>query len=467
MREEAIWEAENAVLGAMLEKPELIDVCYLQPEEFDSEDHQLILQYLQFLNENDIPVNLVSMAEQSGKNIEKIGGISYLVKLKNQGELAALSFGFYQKSIRDGYIHRRTVRALGQMAEAGRAGSVEGKALINATMEEMESLSELSRTSTEKEMKKMSDVLLGHDKAIRTRQNQQGITGTKTASEDLDRLTSGHQDGDLIIIAARPSIGKTAFIINDMIAAARAGRTVAMFSLEMPALKVAERFLCAIGNIDATRMRTGQFTDTDWERWSFAIDELEGLPIFIDDTPGMTVQDIRRKVKAMKKKNPMIIAYVDYLQLVQPGRNLQTREATTFVTRQLKQLARKENCPVIAISSVGRSCEQRQDKRPLMSDLKESGDIEFEADIIIFLYREDYYDPHHEKKGIMEVIVAKGRNVGTGLIEVVFIKKTGKIANVDRNAAKKEEPSSGGAANQNGGTVQRRPRPDASRSSKN
>ncbi|TYP68902.1 replicative DNA helicase [Paenibacillus methanolicus] len=431
------YEAEAAVLGAILNEPERLEDCYLQPEDMGDERHRLILQYLYYLAENDIPINYVAMAEHSGQNLMRIGGVSYLTELAGGAPPTnAATFDHHQDIIRQHYITRETLSALETVQNEGRGGKLESSELLAAAQERLEKIAEMAGGPAKETVRKMSAVVADHEKVIIKRQQQRGMTGAKTASKELDRLTGGHQDGDLEIVAARPSIGKTAFVVNDMLEAARAGRQAVLFSLEMPADKVIERFLCCMGNIDATKMRTGQFSDRDWEHWSYAMDELDRLPLYIDDTPGRTVLEIKQEIKRLKKQFPGIVIYVDYLQLVQPGRKFsQTREGVTFVSRQLKQAARVNQCPVIAISSVSRSCEQRQDKRPIMSDLKESGDIEFEADIIAFLFRDDYYNPETEKKNIMEIIIAKGRNVGTGTVEMIFYRKTGRFLDIDRNKA--------------------------------
>lgn len=424
--------AEMAVLGSLIKQPDLIDEYYLQAEEFDDERHRLIAEYLRYSFDQDGTADLQKMIERSGKNLMKIGGMGYLLELRDSVPTTAL-FHQYQEEIRSNYIRRKTSSTLYDVVLSGERDGIDVQEYLAKAKAAIEEIEEL-QSPQESEIKKLSDVLQDHDKVLIKRSQQQGITGAPTASKDLDRLTGGHQDGDLEVIAARPSIGKTAYVVNDMLATARGGRTAILFSLEMPELRIAERFLCSIGNIDNKKLRSGNMSDQDWERWSYAMDELHRLPIYIDETPGMTFQDISRKVKKMKKLHPNLVVYIDFLQLVGTQQRFnKDHERVAYVSKGLKQLARRFKCPVVAISAVGRKCEERQDKRPMLSDLRESGSIESDADIIIFLYRDDYYNPDSSKKGIIEIIVAKGRDVGTGTIEMVFNRKTGRFVNIDRS----------------------------------
>jgi len=442
---EHIYHAEAAVLGSIVEEPDLIYECTLQKEDFGDPRHQKVMEYFRFLEENDEKIDPMTMARVSGSNIEKIGGYSYLIELQ-RSVVSTASFGHYQSIVRDASLHRQSMKALGSLGELGASGAVAGKELVEAAQSAIEDLSEKVGADGDNGPRRMSAVLHGHEDKIQKRRQQKGITGAKTASIEMDKLTGGHQDGDLEILGARPSIGKTAYMIEDSIQSARSGYHVYIFSLEMEAEKIAERFICNLGNIDSTKLRTGNLGDDDWERWSYAMDQLDTLPIFIDDTPGMTLQDIGRKVKRAKKASAKLVIYIDFLQLVDPGKKFQKNdEGIAYVSKGLKRIARVNKCPVIAISAVSRKCEERQDKRPMMSDLRESGSIESDADIVTFLYRDDYYDSASERKGIMELILAKGRNVGTGKVEMAFVAKTGKFLNLDRNHS--------GGAKTNGGAA--------------
>ncbi|KKC49565.1 hypothetical protein VE23_25060 [Paenibacillus sp. D9] len=427
---EHLFRAETAVLGSVLHEPELMDDIYLQPEEFVDDRHRLMLQYFRVMYEQDGTLDIVLMAARSGKDLEKIGNVSYIMQVR--GSVAGPeNIAHYQAIIRDGYIRRRTEDTLRLIADAGSQDAATAAEYVSRAQAALEEIAEIKAGPSESGVQRMSAALGDHHKELQRRSQQRGITGARTASADLDRLTGGHQPSDLEIIAARPSMGKTAYVVNDMIAAAKGGHHTALFSLEMPAKRIAERFLSVLGNIDGKKMKSGAFTDADWERWSFAMDELDRLPIFIDDTAGMTFQHISREVKRLVKKNPNLVIYIDFLQLVQTEQRFKSdHERIAYVSKGLKQLGRRFNVPVVAISAVGRDCEKRQDKRPMMSDLRESGSIESDADNIIFLYRDDYYNSDSDKKNIVEVIVAKGRDVGVGSIEMAFNKQTGRFLDI-------------------------------------
>lgn len=248
-------------------------------------------------------------------------------------------------------------------------------------------------------------------------------------------MTAGFQRNDLIIVGARPSVGKTAFALNiAQNVATKTGENVAIFSLEMGAEQLVMRMLCAEGNIDAQRLRTGSLTDEDWGKLTMAMGSLSNAGIYIDDTPGVRVQDIRSKCRRLKQEHGIGMILIDYLQLILgSGRSGENRQQeVSEISRSLKQLARELEVPVIALSQLSRGVEQRQDKRPMMSDIRESGSIEQDADIVAFLYRDDYYDKESENKNIIEIIIAKQRNGPTGTVSLAFVKEYNKFVNLER-----------------------------------
>ncbi|MCG0314173.1 MAG: replicative DNA helicase, partial [Calditerricola sp.] len=266
------------------------------------------------------------------------------------------------------------------------------------------------------------------------------VTGVASGYPDLDRMTSGFQPSDLIIVAARPSVGKTAFALNIAQNVGIRGETVAIFSLEMSAQQLVTRMLCAEGNLEAHKLRTGYLEEEDWERLTMAISTLSKAPIFIDDTPGITVTEIRSKLRRLKAERGLSLVVIDYLQLIQ-GRSRYAenrQQEISEISRSLKGIARELHVPVIALSQLSRAVEQRQDKRPILSDIRESGSIEQDADIVAFLYRDDYYDPETDRKNIVEVIIAKQRNGPTGKVELVFLKEYNKFVSLDRRYAQDE-----------------------------
>jgi replicative DNA helicase len=427
-------DAEQAVLGALLKKSELMDDCYLSPDDFDPEGpNGTVMNALRWAYENlaerpgvKDPFDPLVLAEHWGKNLEKIGGLSYLMRLRSSVPSTA-NFDQYQRIVREASIQRQATAAL-QAALSG--GDVD----LGQIKEQMERLQELKNQGIVDGMKWIPDVLEGHPQEIMARGSRSGMNGARTTSVELNEMGGGHQKQDLTIIGARPSIGKTAFVVNDSKSAAMSGWTTVLFSGEMPAKDVAERYICDISGIDAKKVQKGRLTENDWDSYSKALEILDQLPIYIDDTPGMTVEYIWRQTKAMKKKHANLIVYIDYLQLIETEKKFsQTADRVNYVSKQLKKMARTFDIPVVAISSVGRKCEERNDKRPMMSDLRESGNIEFDADVIIFLYRDDYYYPDTPWKGIIELIVAKGRKIGTGMIQMFFNRKNGRFTNLSED----------------------------------
>lgn len=260
------------------------------------------------------------------------------------------------------------------------------------------------------------------------------ITGVPTGFRDLDRITAGFQRNDLIIVAARPSVGKTAFALNvAQNVATKTDENVAIFSLEMGAEQLVMRMLCAEGNIDAQVLRTGALTNEDWKKLTMAMGSLSNAGIFIDDTPGIRVTEIRAKCRRLKQEYGLGMILIDYLQLIQGsgGKGENRQQEVSEISRSLKALARELQVPVIALSQLSRGVEQRQDKRPMMSDLRESGSIEQDADIVSFLYREDYYDKETENQNMIEIIIAKQRNGPTGTVTLAFVKEFNKFVNID------------------------------------
>jgi replicative DNA helicase len=263
------------------------------------------------------------------------------------------------------------------------------------------------------------------------------VTGIETGYTDLDAILGGLQNSDLIIVAARPSVGKTAFALNiAQNVATRVQEPVAIFSLEMSAEQLVTRMVSAEGILEASKLRIGDMGAEDWTKMANAAGVLGGTNIVIDDSPGITVHDIRSKCRRLKKQEGLGLIVIDYLQLiasVSKGRGAENRQQeVSEISRTLKHLAREMDVPIIALSQLSRGVEQRQDKRPMMSDLRESGSIEQDADIVAFLYRDDYYDKESEKKNIIEIIIAKQRNGPVGTVELVFLKQFNKFVNYDR-----------------------------------
>ncbi|EJW20045.1 replicative DNA helicase DnaC [Paenibacillus alvei DSM 29] len=423
-------ETEQSALGCILVQPELIESSRLKPEDYYYAGHRFIFESMQGLNDEGKPIDAITLADRMGNELMGMGGVSYLTQLSNAAPSIS-NFDFYETIIWESSMRRKTLETLKKKFDEGK-GVNDPEEFLASIQDEIEALAK--QTEPTKSFKSMGDVLNNHEDIIIERQKQKGLTGVKTASSAMDRLTGGYQKQDLVIIAARPSIGKTAYMLNDAISAARSKTVdaVGIISLEMPDMPVAERVVSAVGHIDGMKIRTGLLADDEWGKYTMSRQIVADLPLWIDDSPGVTIQQIAAKVKAFRKQHGRVIIFIDYLQLIDGGKRFANKnEEVGYISGKLKQIARENDCPIVVISSLSRSVEQRQDKRPMMSDLRESGKIEFDADMVIFLYRDDYYNADTEKKNIVEVIVAKGRNTGTGLIEMVYFKNYSKFADIE------------------------------------
>ncbi|QJD85744.1 replicative DNA helicase [Cohnella herbarum] len=430
-------EAEQAVLGAILLESEALIASMerLKAEDFYSVSHQRIFDAMVALNDDNQPIDLVTLTArlQDLGQMDEVGGVMYLAKLANSVPTAA-NVEYYAQIVEEKSILRRLIRTATQIVSNGYATEDDVGVLLNdAEARIMEISSRRSATG----FISIRDVLMEVFEKVEFLYNHKGgVSGIPSGFIDLDKMTNGFQRSDLIIVAARPSVGKTAFALNvAQNVAVRASETVAIFSLEMSAPQLVQRIVCAESNVDATRMRTGHLEGDDWEKLSMAIGALSEAQIYIDDTPGITVSDIRAKCRRLKKEKGLGMILIDYLQLIQgrgkAGENRQ--QEVSEISRTLKQIARELEVPVIALSQLSRGVEQRQDKRPMMSDLRESGSIEQDADIVAFLYRDDYYDKESEKKNIIEIIIAKQRNGPVGTVELVFLKNFNKFVSLDRS----------------------------------
>lgn len=429
-------EAEQAVIGAVLLQPEALITAMerIRSEDFYSVAHQRIYEAMVELGESNQPVDLITLTAhlQDQGLLEEIGGVSYLAKVANAVPTAA-NVDYYAQIVEEKSMLRRLIRTATNIVTDGYANSEDVAVLLSDAEKK---ILEISNRRSSSGFISIRDVLMEvFEKVEFLYSNRGGTTGIPSGFVDLDRMTAGFQRSDLIIVAARPSVGKTAFALNiAQNVGVRARETVAIFSLEMSAAQLVQRMICAESNVDAQRMRTGHLEGDDWEKLTMAIGALSEAQIFIDDTPGITVADIRAKCRRLKKEKGLGMILIDYLQLIQgrgkAGENRQ--QEVSEISRTLKQIARELEVPVIALSQLSRGVEQRQDKRPMMSDLRESGSIEQDADIVSFLYRDDYYDKESEKKNIIEIIIAKQRNGPVGTVELVFLKQFNKFVSIDR-----------------------------------
>ncbi|MBB6454445.1 replicative DNA helicase [Salirhabdus euzebyi] len=438
-------EAEQAVLGAIFLEPQAIVAAseLLLPDDFYRASHQKIYEIMLTLSDKGEPIDLVTVTTilSNKKMLDDVGGVSYLSDLANSVPTAA-NIEYYARIVEEKSTLRRLITAATNIVKTGFSEEEELDYVLN---EAEKSILEVSHKNNSGAFKNIKDVLIEvYDNIEQLHHSKADVTGIPTGFKDLDRITSGFQRNDLIIIAARPSVGKTAFALNiAQNVSIHAQENIAIFSLEMGADQLVMRMLCAEGNIDAQRLRTGKLEAEDWGKLTMAMGSLSNAGIFIDDTPGIRVNDIRAKCRRLKQEHGLGMILIDYLQLIQgSGRGGENRQQeVSEISRQLKGLARELNVPLIALSQLSRGVEQRQDKRPMMSDLRESGSIEQDADIVGFLYRDDYYNKEEsEKQNIIEIIIAKQRNGPVGNVELAFVKEYNKFVNLDHRYRQEEVP---------------------------
>lgn len=431
--------AECSVLGAILVNPDVYEyVEALVPNAFYRAEHQIIFSRMLELAEEGQPIDLVTLASrlQDQKELEDTGGVSYLSNLARSVPTTA-NIESYVKSVLTKFMLREYIRSSMAGIQAAMAGE-DIQRLVTSAQQVATTLAD--QAAPKQDFKRINDVLVEviETTEVKSEAYKTGnVTGLQTGYTDLDLITAGLQRSDLIIVAARPSVGKTAFALNvAQNVALLSTEPVAIFSLEMSAAQLVTRMVSAEGNLEASKLRMGDMAEDDWSKMSAAAGVLGGTNIVIDDSAGITVHDIQSKCRRLKKQEGLGLIVIDYLQLIvgrSKGRGPENRQQeVSEISRTLKQLAKELDVPIIALSQLSRGVEQRQDKRPMMSDLRESGSIEQDADIVAFLYRDDYYDKESEKKNIIEIIIAKQRNGPVGTIELVFLKQFNKFVNYDR-----------------------------------
>ena len=429
-------EAEQAVIGAVFLEAEAFSTAAerLTSKDFFRASHQVIFQAMYELFEKGEPIDLVSVTillTNKGE-IDVAGGAVYLTEVAESVPTAA-NIDYYARIVEEKALLRRLIKTATDIVTE----SFDKEDSVESVLDTAEkSFLEVANKKNTGAFKPIKDVLINVYENIEQLHHQEDeVTGIPTGFTDLDRMTAGFQRNDLIIVAARPSVGKTAFALNiAQNVAVRANENVAIFSLEMGAEQLVQRMLCAEGNIDSQRLRTGKLEQEDWGKLTMAMGSLSHAGIYIDDTPGVRVTDIRSKCRRLKQEHGLGMIIIDYLQLIQGSEGSQEnrQQEVSEISRSLKGLARELEVPLIALSQLSRGVESRQDKRPMMSDLRESGSIEQDADIVGFLYRDDYYDKESEQQNIIEIILAKQRNGPTGTVELAFVKEYNKFVDLDR-----------------------------------
>jgi len=437
-------EAEQAVLGAIFLQPEAFSVAseLLIHTDFYRTSHQRIFDAMMRLSDKGEPIDVVTVTTllSNEQTIDEAGGVTYLTDLARSVPTAA-NISFYSKIVEEKALLRKLIRTATDIVST----SFDREDNIEDVLDEAEkNILTVSSRQNSGAFKSIKDVLIEvYDDIEQRHQNDDEVTGIPTGFLDLDRVTSGFQRNDLIIVAARPSVGKTAFALNiAQNVATRTDENVAIFSLEMGAEQLVSRMLCAEGNIDSQRLRTGALEADDWGKLTMAMGSLSNAGIYIDDSPGIRVSDIRSKCRRLKQEHGLGMIIIDYLQLIQGSEQSKEnrQQEVSEISRSLKALARELEVPLIALSQLSRGVEQRQDKRPMMSDLRESGSIEQDADIVGFLYRDDYYDSESEQQNIIEIIISKQRNGPTGTVELAFVKEYNKFVDLDNRYSAGDVP---------------------------
>lgn len=432
-------EAEQAVLGGLMLTNGSFDsiASVVSEADFFANDHQLIFQTMRTLSSESKPLDVITLSEtlQNTNELEQVGGAAYLVELANNTPSSA-NIGAYAQIVLERSIIRQLITAAGDIVKKGfnPLGWDSSKLLAEA---EQKLADIIENRPKQGGFKGVNELLKEAVERIDELFNSDAdITGISTSFAELDSMTSGWQKSDLVIVAGRPSMGKTSFAMNMVEhAVLHQDQPVLVFSMEMPANQLIMRMMSSLGKIDQTRMRSGNLSEDDWPRLSSAASRLKDRPLYIDDTPGITPMELRNRVRQLTRENgdPGMIM-VDYLQLMSGSVPTENRtNEITQISRELKNIAREFNCPVIALSQLSRNLESRPNKRPINSDLRESGAIEQDADVIVFIYRDEVYNEESADKGIAEIIIGKQRNGPIGTCQLAFLGKYTRFENLARD----------------------------------
>ncbi|MBU5312039.1 replicative DNA helicase [Tissierella carlieri] len=428
-------EAEQSVLGAMILDKEAINTVIeiIRPDDFYKEANREIFEAILVLFNKNEPVDLITLSEELKRRgtLENTGGVTYLANLSSAVATTA-NVKYYCKIVEEKSILRRLIKSCDDVI----AKSYENSDEVNSIIEKAEkSIFDITQGRHREGFSPLNEVLLSSFSQIEERAANQGsLTGLTTGFIDLDNKLSGLQKSDLVLLAARPSMGKTAISVNIVTnAALKANANVAIFSLEMSKEQLVQRMISATAHVDLQKIISGRLSEEEWIQVINSMGPLSQANIFIDDTAGISLMEMKAKCRRLKIEKGLDLVMIDYLQLMQlDGHQESRQQEISAISRGLKALAKEMECPVIALSQLSRAPELRADHRPILSDLRESGAIEQDADVVLFLYRDEYYHDDSEKKNIGEVIIAKHRNGPTGSIELVFKKEFTKFVNMIR-----------------------------------
>lgn len=426
-------EAEQWVLGSMLKEKTSIAqaVEVLKSEDFYRDAHKVLFDTMLELFQKDTPVDMVTLANEltSKQKLEAVGGITYIAEVYSTA-ISTANVASYIKIVSEKSMLRKLIRASTEIIENSYNKQDDVEGVLDSAEQKIFNIADKRNTA---DFEPMHVVLeRGFLEIERLYNNKGQITGVPSGFSDLDAKTSGFQRGDMVLVAARPSMGKTTFALNlAQHAALRAGKSVAIFSLEMSKEQLAYKLLCAEANVDMLKLRTGNLEDSDWESIARASGPLAAAKIFIDDTAGVSVMEMRSKCRRLKLEHGIDMILIDYLQLMSGSSSESRQQEVSEISRSIKALAKEMQCPVIALSQLSRAPEQRADHRPMLSDLRESGSIEQDADLVMFLYRDEYYNKETEEKNVAECIIAKQRNGPTGTVKLAWLGQYSKFGSLD------------------------------------
>jgi replicative DNA helicase len=426
-------DAEQSVLGSMLiDKTAIAQAAEaLKAEDFYRDSHKVIFSAIKELYQKDTPIDMITLIDylRSTEKLDDAGGITYITEISNSVPSTA-NLNSYIQIVEDKSILRNLIRSSTEIIESSYNKQDDVGSVVDLAEKKIFNLSQQKNTS---DFEPMNAVLeRGFLEIERLFNNKGETTGVSSGFTDLDDMTSGFQKGDMVLIAARPSMGKTTFVLNlAQHAALRAGKSIAIFSLEMSKEQLAYKLLCAEANVDMLKLRTGNLEDRDWENIARASGPLAAAKIFIDDTAGISIMEMRSKCRRLKIEHGIDMIIIDYLQLMSGSNPENRQQEVSEISRSIKAIAKEMQCPVIALSQLSRAPEQRADHRPMLSDLRESGSIEQDADLVMFLYRDEYYNKETEEKNVAECIISKQRNGPVGTVKLAWLGQFSKFGNLD------------------------------------
>lgn len=424
-------EAEQSILGAILiDRDALSDISgKLKSDVFYLEKHKEIYEAIVTLYEDSLPVDIVTVSDMLSKRgtLEKIGNMDYIAQLASSVVTTA-NVSHYVSIIHDKSLLRQIIASSGKVVDLGYQGTMEGIEVLNEAEKNIFDISQGLNRSGLEHINALIDATFTQLEALSA--NKGDLTGIPSGFIDLDRKTSGFQNSDLILVAARPAMGKTSLVLNIAVNAALRGFPVAVFSLEMSRMQLVNRILSLESLVELEKMRTGRLDGEDWRKIGFSVGQLSKSPIYIDDNASINTMEMMSKLRKLKLKEGLGLVVIDYLQLMEGRKKTDNRQQEiSEISRSLKIMAKELDVPVIALSQLSRAPEQRSDHRPILSDMRESGAIEQDADMVIFLYRDDYYNDESNEKNVVELIIAKHRNGSTGTIKLAWLPEFTKFAN--------------------------------------